>query len=45
MKMVKKKSRKPTKADWEELGRAIKEAKKDPQFMKELDEFIKITTS
>ena len=28
-----------------ELDEAIKEAKKDPEFMKELDEFIRYTTS
>ena len=29
----------------EELKKAIKEAQKDPQFMKEIDEFIKISLS
>ncbi len=29
----------------EELGRAIKEAQKDPEFMREINKFIKVTTS
>ncbi len=33
------------KMDGEELSKAINEAKKDPRFMKEIDEFIKITTN
>ncbi len=30
---------------WEKLVAEIKEAKKDPQFMKDLKKFIRITTS
>jgi len=33
------------KLEGEELSKAINEAKKDPQFMKEIDEFIKISLS
>jgi hypothetical protein len=29
----------------EELDRAIKEAQKDPEFMREINKFIKVTTS
>ena len=30
---------------WRNLVRTIKDAKKDPEFMKEIKQFIKITTS
>ena len=34
-----------TKITWRELMEEIKEAKKDPEFMKEIKKFIKATTS
>lgn len=32
-------------APWKQLMKEIREAKKDPQFRKELKQFIKITTN
>jgi hypothetical protein len=43
--VTKSTKRKSTKLRGDALTKAIEEAKKDPQWMKELREFIKITTS
>lgn len=37
--------KKKTKLTGKELDKAIKEAQKDPEFMREIDIFIKATTS
>lgn len=39
------KKSKTSKLKGEELDRKIKEAQKDPEFIKEIDEFIKATTT
>ena len=36
---------KKTKITWTKLIKDIKEAQKNPEFMKEIDRFIKVTTS
>jgi hypothetical protein len=39
------KKKKLSEMSWEELGEAIREAKKDPQWVREMKEFIHYTTS
>ncbi len=43
--MIKKLFSKKKDQKWARLMAEIKEAKKDPQFRKELKQFIKVTTS
>lgn len=43
--MKNKSNKKNTKMTWKQLIRSIKEAQKDPEFMKEVRKFIRITTS
>ena len=40
-----KRTRKQSRLRGEALSKAINEAKKDPQFMREVRKFVKITTS
>jgi hypothetical protein len=42
--MVAKKSKKQEEAKWNALMKEIAEAKKDPEFMKDLRKFIKYTS-